>query len=291
MGRKGKELSKEIKDVAWKLLQEGKSITYVSETLGVNRSTIGSFKKRVERRGSTENIPRRGRTPSVTARDYRKLERLVKTNRRESLQDITDRFNENRQQPISKRTVQLHQHKNGFVRRVAKKKVVIREVNRKKRLSWCREKRKLSVDNYWKKIIFSDESKIVVGQDSRIYIWRKRGEGWRPDLVEARRAKPCFAVMIWGCITWHGVGTITAVEGNINAQKYQQILDDNLCPVIAQHFPNDQYIFQDDNAPVHRARSTQEFIHRNGPHKVLTLTLLKIFGCTSKESFRDALVG
>ena len=127
--------------------------------LGVTRSTIGIFKKRVERRGSTENIPRPGRTPSVTARDYRKLERLVKTNRRESLQDITDRFNENRQQK-DKRTVQLHLHKNGFVRRVAKKKVVIREVNRKKRLSWCREKRKLSVDNYWKKIIFSDESKI-----------------------------------------------------------------------------------------------------------------------------------
>ena len=105
----------------------------------------------------------------------------------------------------------------------------------------------------------------MVGQDSRIYILRKRGKGWRPDLVEARRAKPCFSVMIWGCITWHGVGTITAVDqGNINAQKYQQILDDNLWPVIAQHFQNDQYIFQDDNAPVHRARSTQEFIHRNG---------------------------
>ena len=68
--------------------------------------------------------------------------------------------------------------------------------------------------------------------------------------------------MIWGCITWHAVGTITAVEGNINAQKYQQILDDNLWPVITQHFTkNDQYIFKDDNAPVHRARSTQEFIH------------------------------
>ena len=86
----------------------------------------------------------------------------------------------------------------------------------------------------------------MVGQDSRIYILRKRGKGWRPDLVEARRAKPCFAVMIWGCITWHGVDTITAVEGNINAQIYQQILDDSLLPVIAQHFPNDQYIFQDD---------------------------------------------
>ena len=67
MESKGRELSKEIKDVAWKLLQEGKSITYVSETLGVTRSTKRSFKKRIERRGSTENISRRGRTPSVTA--------------------------------------------------------------------------------------------------------------------------------------------------------------------------------------------------------------------------------
>ena len=110
MGRKGKELSKEIKDVAWKLLQEGKNINYVSETLGVCKSIKRSFKKREERRGSTKNIPRRGRSPSVTVRDYRKLERLVKTNIRESLRDITDRFIENKQ-PISKRIEQLQLHK------------------------------------------------------------------------------------------------------------------------------------------------------------------------------------
>lgn len=250
--------------MVWKMLEDGKTITYVSETFGIPRSTISSLKKRVERRGSIENIPRRGRKSTMTSRDYRKLERLVKTYRRESLKDITDQFNENRERPVSKRTVQLHLHKNGFVRRVAKKKLVIREVNRKKRLSWCREKRKLTVGNYWRKVIFSDESKIVVGQNSRVYIWRKRGEGWRPDLVEARRAKPSYEVMIWGCISWHGVGTITAVNGNINAEKYQQVLNDNLWPVIVRHFPNEQYIFQDDNAPVHRARSTQDFIHRNG---------------------------
>jgi hypothetical protein len=95
---------------------------------------------------------------------------------------------------------------------------VIREVDRKKRLSWCREKRKLGVDNYCRIVIFLDESKIEVGQDARIYIWRKRGEGWRPDLVEARRTKPCFSVMFWGCISWQGVGTLSAVEGNINAE-------------------------------------------------------------------------
>ena len=138
------------------------------------------------------------------------------------------------------------------------------EINRKKRVAWCREKRNLTVDNYWNKVISSDESKIVIGHDSRVYIWRKRGEGWRPDLVEPRNTKPCYEVMIWGCITWHGVGTLTAVNGNINAVKYQEIIDENLWPVLARHFPNGNYELQDDNAPFHRARSTQDFIQRNG---------------------------
>lgn len=57
----------------------------------------------------------------------------------------------------------------------------------------------------------------------------------------------------------HRVGTISAVDGNINAYWYQQILDDNLWSVLAHH-----YVFQDDNAPVQSARFTQDYLHRNG---------------------------
>jgi len=42
---------------------------------------------------------------------------------------------------------------------------------------------------------------------------------------------------------------------NINSQKYIEILENNLWPVIACHFPDRSYIFQDDNAPVHMYRS------------------------------------
>jgi hypothetical protein len=31
------------------------------------------------------------------------------------------------------------------------------------------------------------------------------------------------SLMIWGCITYEGVGTLTVVGGNINAQKYIEI--------------------------------------------------------------------
>ena len=50
---------------------------------------------------------------------------------------------------------------------------------------------------------------------------------------------------------------------NITASKNQGILEDNLWPVLAGHFPQNGYYFQDDTAPVHRARSTQEYVARN----------------------------
>ena len=62
---------------------------------------------------------------------------------------------------------------------------------------------------------------------------------------------------------FHGVGTLCRVEENINSEKYIYILDTNLWPVIARHFPDGGYLFQDDNAPVHRYCITQEYIARN----------------------------
>ena len=73
--------------------------------------------------------------------------------------------------------------------------------------------------------------------------------------------------MIWGCITWHGVGTIT-VNGTINRHKYIEILEDNLWPVIARHFPNQNFLFQDDNAPKHRAGDVENYKARNHIHSI-----------------------
>ena len=92
----------------------------------------------------------------------------------------------------------------------------------------------------------------MICSNQRVYIWRKREEGYRPDLLSSSVTK-VVKVMIWGCICWHGVGTLAKVNGNINVEKYEHIINDNLWPVVARHFQNDRYFFQDDNAPVHRA--------------------------------------
>ena len=264
MGRKGCELTPGVKNTIIDMINSGFSRRKISDVLKIPKSTVIDVVRKFLTTGSVENKPRSGRPKKIKDREFRKIERIVNCNRRSSLQDITNKYNEGAPVPVAKRTVQDHLYKHGFNRRVCKKKVFIREVNRKKRLAWCREKRRWTVHRNWNKIIFSDESKIMIGHDLRVYVWRKKHEGWRPDLIQKQRPQPKFEVMIWGCICWHGVGTLAAVTGNINAVKYQEILEDNLWPVIAQHFPNGGYHFQDDNAPVHRARSTQEYIAQNG---------------------------
>jgi hypothetical protein len=72
--------------------------------------------------------------------------------------------------------------------------------------------------------------------------------------------------MIWGCITWYGVGTLCKVDGNIDAVKYRDTLDNHLWPVVARHFADKPYRFQDDNSPVHRARIIEEFKRDNDIH-------------------------
>ena len=154
-----------------------------------------------------------------TARDEVELNRLVKKNRRALLQEITTKCNDNKEHSFSSRTTRRKLASEGYKRRPAIKCVIILEVNRKKRVAWCRERRNWTVDSHWRKYIYSDESQIVAGSSNRINVWRKGDEVNRPDLV-CRPSQRKVSVMIWGCLSFSGIGTLTDVKGNINSQIY-----------------------------------------------------------------------
>jgi len=69
----------------------------------------------------------------------------------------------------------------------------------------------LPVDGYWNRVIFSDESKVEIGLDNRVYIWRKAGEEWLPACTSPPPRKR-LGVLIWGCITFNGLGTLDFVD-------------------------------------------------------------------------------
>ena len=72
--------------------------------------------------------------------------------------------------------------------------------------------------------------------------------------------------MNWGCMCCDDVGTLTRVEGNINAEKYINIIENNLWSEIACDSPDDKYTFMDDSAPLHRARTVCQYMESNIHH-------------------------
>jgi hypothetical protein len=83
---------------------------------------------------------------------------------------------------VSSRTVCRRLFREGYKHRVVSKKITISQVNR---FGFCRRKLHWTVDQ-WSHIIFSDETKIILGQNRKIYVWRKADERRRPECVGRR---------------------------------------------------------------------------------------------------------
>ena len=69
--------------------------------------------------------------------------------------------------------------------------------------------------------------------------------------------------MIWECFSEKGVSQISVIEGKMNAQKYKQILQENLMSSVESlELPSD-YILRQDNDPKHTAKSTKKWLSEN----------------------------
>ena len=96
----------------------------------------------------------------------------------------------------------------GYTKRSVRKKIGIRAVNKKKRIAWCRGKLHWTAGNQWKKVIFTDELMVVIKPDGIFKVWRKSSEVWRPECLGYVAEAPSTNLkIVWGCLTYHGVGT------------------------------------------------------------------------------------
>jgi transposase len=128
----GKELTIEQKEIILNLSNEGCSNYKMQSMTGINSRTIKKFMKRMRERGNIENLPRRGGIRKTIPRDNRILFRSVKTNRRQTLKDVTARFNQRTSCNVSPRTVCRRLFREGYKRRVVSKNITISQVNRQR---------------------------------------------------------------------------------------------------------------------------------------------------------------
>ncbi len=134
---------------------------------------------------------------------------------------------------------------------------------RQRRLTWAKEKKNWTVAQ-WSKVLFPDESKFCISfgnQGPRV--WRKGGEAHSPSYLKSYVKFP-QSLMIWGTMSSAGVGSLSFLKTNVTAPVYQEILKHFMLPSANQLFKDADFIFQQDLAPAHTAKSTKSWLNDHG---------------------------
>ncbi len=72
------------------------------------------------------------------------------------------------------------------------------------------------------------------------------------------------SVMIWGAMSSAGVGPLCFLKTNVTAPVYQEILEHFMLPSADQLLKDADFIFQQDLAPAHTAKSTKSWLNDHG---------------------------
>ena len=161
--------------------------------------------------------------------------------------------------------VQRNLHLLGYKRQFVRKRVNISAVNKCKHIYWCRTKLTWTVESNWKNVIFIVQMMINLKPDGQFTVWRKANEKWRLKYLGylACNVKTNLNVIVWGCICYSGIRILAFIDGNMNTQKYIQILDQHLWTSVAKHFVDNSWVFQEDNAPAQKSHEASVWKERN----------------------------
>jgi transposase len=195
----------------------------ISRILDIPRQTCQYVIKKFCEEGLTDTLPRSGRPPLLTEREERALIHQVKENRKVSIEEITENFNQLSLTQISTSTSRRILHKHDYFGRIGKRKPFVSENNRQKRLKWCKERKLWNEE--WDNIIWSDESRFLLFEnDGQQWVWRQPHEKYDVDCLVPTVKSGNNGVMIWGCFVKNKLGPLVVLDGRITGEVYKNFV-------------------------------------------------------------------
>ncbi len=225
------------------LHKEGKPQTFIAKEAVCSQSAVS---KHVNRELSRRQ--KCGRKRCTTNRENHSLMRIVKQNRFKNLGELHKEWTE---AGVEASRATTHRRVKEFGYSCLKRLI-----------TWAKEKNWTVAQ--WSKVLFSDESKVCISFGIQgLRVWMKGGEARSQSCLKFSVKFP-QSVMIWGAMSSAGVGPLRFLKTSVTAPIYQEILEHFMLPSADQLFKDADFIFQQDLAPVHTAKSTKSWLNDHG---------------------------
>ena len=208
--------------------------------------------------GVTNNWSDQGR-PRVT--DDQLEEEIIEHCRSNRLLSAND-IKEDLELEFTRQTVNNVLLRRGYGAYKAPMKLLFTEDNVESRLKFAQRHLRWNVSD-WSSIIFSDESIFpFINSNGRIFVRRLQEEELNEDMVQPYSAFS-KSIMVWGAISYAGVGPLVRVEGTLDSQSYLHIIRYRL----KKYYPglfDGNLTWQEDNAKPHKATEVRDWFEARG---------------------------
>jgi hypothetical protein len=214
-----------------------------------------------------KNIPKLkvGRPYKISKESRRYLARQFNVGELETMKDGQRLIQSAERIKVHRTSIRKYLNMEHMKTYIARKKPDLTETQKKARYKFAKDHIHWTIED-WKNVMFSDETVISrVGSFGRKYYYKRQEDKHiRPHHIKKTKQGGGRKIMVWGCMTYYGVGDACWIPEKINAVLYVEVLKDYVfasmdwCGMDPRKF-----IFQQDNAKIHTAKVTKDYIRKS----------------------------
>jgi transposase len=234
------------------LLKAGVDKPSIAGQVKLTLKTVYNIAKRLEkRRKLTRKIGSKGKKTLLESHK-KKIIQTLRSNPFLSCQDLRD----NLYIPCTPETIRLYLKKVGFNRRKPRGNLQLTPFHETQRLLWA-----YSLVGWcgFEHVVYSDECSFWLHDNNH--------EGWFHQNLShpLSRDNHSGKIHVWGSISFLGKISLKTFRVNNNAAVYEAILQEGLQDVADRKYGGPgTWIFQQDNSPIHTARSIRNYLNNAG---------------------------
>lgn len=244
------------------LLEEGRTMRYVGNDLGVAPSVIYRLWKRYRETGEYSRRRGQGRKRKTTRLQDRYIVNCALRNRTTTARDLQNTLRTATGVEISDQTVRnrLMEANLRSRRPVRAMRLTIQHRQARRRFAQNHANWQL---RHWRPVLFTDESRFRLTRcDGRLRVYRRPGERYSAAAVQEYDKFGCGSVMVWGGVSLDERTDLVVVPGRLCAQAYiDNVLEDHVLP--AAYGVGPDFLLMQDNARPHSAAITSDYLRHH----------------------------